>query len=161
MKYISYYDYPIGCLGILEENDQLLAVSWKEDFIPYDFPIKETELIHKAHQQLCEYFEGKRKNFDLPLNPQGTDFQKACWEALQQIPYGQTQTYAQQAVNIHHPKACRAVGGANHRNPIMIIIPCHRVIGSHGQLTGYRGGVSVKQTLLTLEKQYAKTASES
>jgi len=157
-KFISYYDYPIGSLGILEEDEHIIAVSWKEELINYDFPIKETPLILKTHRQLCEYFDGKRKDFDLPLNPKGTLFQKQCWEALKEIPYGSTRTYREQAEAIGHQNACRAVGSANHRNPIMIIIPCHRVIGSNGKLTGFRGGVSVKQALLELEKKNSKNS---
>ena len=106
----------------------------------------------KAAKQLDEYFKGKRKEFDLPINPQGTGFQRTVWEALKQIPYGETKTYKQIAQNINKPNACRAVGQANNKNPIWIIIPCHRVIGTGGKLTGYGGGLEMKQKLLEIEK---------
>ena len=99
-----------------------------------------------------EYFAGKRQNFSLPLELEGTEFQKKVWQALQKIPYGQTKTYGQIAKEIGKKKAVRAVGNANHNNPIAIIIPCHRVIGANGKLTGYHGGLEKKEFLLTLEK---------
>jgi methylated-DNA-[protein]-cysteine S-methyltransferase len=103
------------------------------------------------HQQLQEYFSGKRKAFDFPLAPKGTPFQLAVWNALLEIPYGATMTYAQLAHRIGKPNAVRAVGAANGANPIPVIIPCHRVIGSNGTLTGYGGGIERKQWLLALE----------
>jgi len=112
-----------------------------------------TELTDKTAMQLDEYFTGKRKHFDLPLQPKGTDFQRSVWKALQEIPYGETRSYKQIAEAIGNPKACRAVGLANNRNPIWIVIPCHRVIGSNGALTGYGGGLEMKQRLLEIEKR--------
>ena len=112
-----------------------------------------TELTDKAAKQLDEFFAGKRKHFDLPLLPKGTDFQRSVWKALQEIPYGETRSYKQIAEAINNPKACRAVGLANNRNPIWIVIPCHRVIGSNGALTGYGGGLEMKQRLLEIEKR--------
>ena len=106
----------------------------------------ETPLIHEARKQLDEYFDGKRQAFDLPLNPQGTDFQKKVWDALLKIPYGQTVSYKD-----IDPNAPRAVGMACNKNPIAIVIPCHRVIGSNGSLTGYAGGLDFKKRLLDLE----------
>ena len=103
------------------------------------------------HQQLREYFAGQRKTFDFPLAPKGTEFQLAVWNALLEIPYGATMTYAQLAHRIGRPNAFRAVGAANGANPIPVIIPCHRVIGSNGTLTGYGGGIERKQWLLALE----------
>lgn len=108
-------------------------------------------LIVLAKKQTDEYFSGKRKKFDLPLSPQGTSFQKSVWEALAKIPYGQVISYATVARQIGNPKAVRAVGSAIGRNPIGIIIPCHRVIGSNKKLTGYAGGLDRKQSLLALE----------
>ncbi|HHI88471.1 MAG TPA: methylated-DNA--[protein]-cysteine S-methyltransferase [Hellea balneolensis] len=105
----------------------------------------------EAKAQLLEYFNGQRKGFDLPIRADGTEFQRQAWTALQDIPYGQTRTYGQQAAAMGNPKACRAVGGANHANPIPIIIPCHRVIGAGGALTGFGGGLAVKDYLLRLE----------
>ena len=103
-------------------------------------------------QKMQEYLAGKRQTFELILHPEGTDFQKAAWQALMEIPYGQTWTYRQQAESIGKPKAVRAIGMANHRNPIPIFIPCHRVIGADGSLTGYGGGLEIKQSLLDLER---------
>jgi methylated-DNA-[protein]-cysteine S-methyltransferase len=108
-------------------------------------------LFDQLQQQLAEYFARKRQQFDLPLNPQGSEFQQRVWTALLKIPYGQTRSYAEQAVLIGDIKAVRAVGAANGRNPIGIIIPCHRVVGSNGSLTGYAGGLAQKDFLLRLE----------
>jgi len=116
-----------------------------------DFELAETPLIKKAAEQLEEYFNGKRKVFDLPLVLQGTDFQVKIWKALQRIPYGETRSYGEIAAMTGNPKASRAVGMANNRNPIAIIVPCHRVIGSNGKLIGYAGGLELKQQLLDLE----------
>ena len=110
-----------------------------------------TPLLERAAAQLEEYFAGCRREFDLPTDAQGTPFQREVWEALRQIPYGRTSTYKEVAAAIGRPAACRAVGMANHRNPLPIIVPCHRVIGSSGALTGYAGGVEVKSKLLALE----------
>lgn len=108
-------------------------------------------LLDAAEAQLREYFAGARRTFDLPLAPHGTAFQQRVWAALRAIPYGETRTYGELAAAIGSPNASRAVGMANHRNPIPIIIPCHRVIGANGTLTGYAGGLEVKQKLLALE----------
>ena len=112
----------------------------------------ETPLIQKAAAQVKEYFAGKRKQFKLPLAPHGTEFQQAVWRALQDIPYGETRSYKEIAAAIGRPKAVRAVGMANNRNPISIIVPCHRVIGHDGKLVGYGGGLPLKQRLLELER---------
>jgi len=116
-----------------------------------DFDERETPLIKKAAKQLTEYFAGKRRTFDLPLEFRGTDFQKKVWAALMTIPYGETRSYGEIAKQIKNPKASRAVGMANNRNPIVIICPCHRVVGSDGSLTGYGGGLPNKEYLLKLE----------
>lgn len=108
-------------------------------------------LAAKAFEELEEYFQGKRREFDLPLNPAGTEFQKKVWEALRTIPYGETRSYGEIAVQVGNPKAFRAVGMANHKNPIAIMVPCHRVIGKNGSLTGYAGGLDFKKKLLELE----------
>jgi len=112
----------------------------------------ETPLIQKAAAQIKEYFEGKRTQFKLPLVMHGTEFQMAVWQALQKIPYGETRSYKEIAASIGRPKAVRAVGMANNRNPISIIVPCHRVIGHDGKLVGYGGGLPLKQHLLELER---------
>lgn len=112
---------------------------------------KETPLLLEAARQLEEYFQGKRQNFDLPLEEKGTPFQLLVWEALRNVPYGETRTYKEIAAALGNPKASRAVGMANNRNPISIITPCHRVIGANGALVGYGGGLEVKEYLLNLE----------
>jgi len=113
----------------------------------------ETPLIQKAAAQIKEYLAGKRKQFKLPLVMHGTEFQMAVWQALQKIPYGETRSYKEIAAMIGRPKAVRAVGMANNRNPISIIVPCHRVVGHDGKLVGYGGGLPIKQSLLELERQ--------
>ncbi|MDR1167528.1 MAG: methylated-DNA--[protein]-cysteine S-methyltransferase [Heliobacteriaceae bacterium] len=148
MKYVFYYETPVGKIGIAEENGAIVEISRNVG----NTGLKETPLIKKAGIQLAEYFEGKRKSFDLPLNPSGTDFQKKVWRLLCKIPYGKTASYKETAAAAGNPNASRAVGGANNKNPIMIVIPCHRVIGSNGALTGYAGGLDMKQKLLDLEK---------
>lgn len=112
-----------------------------------------TSLLRQAAGELAEYFAGARRKFTFPIAPAGTPFQQAVWAALREIPYGQTRTYGQIAARIGRPKACRAVGMANNRNPIPVVVPCHRVIGASGALTGYAGGLDTKARLLGLEKQ--------
>ena len=119
------------------------------------FMVAETPLIKKAASQIGEYLNGKRRDFSLPLAPRGTEFQMAVWQALRTIPYGETRSYREIAVLIGRPKAVRAVGMANHRNPISVIVPCHRVIGSSGDLTGYGGGLPLKRYLLELEFSFS------
>lgn len=114
--------------------------------------VKHREFFREAERQLEAYFSGKLKSFDLKLAAEGTDFQKTVWRALCEIPYGETRTYKDVASSIGRPKASRAVGLANNRNPIAIIVPCHRVIGSTGKLVGYASGLEVKEFLLKLEK---------
>ncbi len=109
-------------------------------------------LAESLTDQLQHYLDGRLQQFDLPLDLQGTTFQRHVWQALLQIPYGHTMSYQQLAIHLGRPRAARAVGAANAVNPIPIIVPCHRLIGSHGQLTGYGGGLSLKQTLLSLEQ---------
>ena len=108
-------------------------------------------ILQQARRELDDYFAGRRRRFSVPLDPQGTDFQKRAWAALLEIPFGETRTYGQQARAMGRPKAVRAVGAANARNPIGIIVPCHRVIGANGALTGYAGGLRSKEYLLKLE----------
>ena len=110
-------------------------------------------LLRRAEEQLGESFAGQRKEFDLPLAPAGTPFQQCCWQALCAIPYGRTRSYGAQAKAVGNPKASRAVGMANNRNPLPIVIPCHRVVGSSGKLVGYAGGLGIKEALLALEAQ--------
>ena len=148
MLYQSKYNSPIGELYITADEYSLLSVSFssKENEIS-----DENNIIKTAKKQLDEYFSRRRKVFDLPINPIGTEFQKKVWAELIKIPYGKTRTYKEIALSIGSPKAVRAVGSANNKNPIAIIIPCHRVIGSNGKLTGYSGGLDKKQKLLNIE----------
>ena len=113
-----------------------------------------TTLEHRVADELLEYFAGTRTEFTVPLSPAGTDFQRAVWRALQRIPYGETRTYGEIAAAVGRPGAARAVGTANHRNPLPVIIPCHRVVGSNGQLCGFGGGLDVKRRLLELEASH-------
>ncbi len=148
---IYYYKYNsiIGDIFISADDEALLSVGFK--------PIennnnKQNIIIKKTIKQLDEYFSGKREIFNLPMNPSGTEFQKRVWDELQKIPYGQTRSYKDIAIAIGNPKAYRAVGNANNKNPIGIIIPCHRVIGANKKLTGYAGGIDKKEKLLNMEK---------
>lgn len=153
-----YYDYkmPVGMLRIMEEQGAVVSITiektGRQDGIA-EYGKQETKLLQRAAGQLAEYFEGKRKEFDFPIAPKGTAFQRKVWDALCTIPYGETRSYKEIAKQTGNMKACRAVGGANHNNPIMIVIPCHRVIGADCSLTGYAGGLSVKKYLLELEQR--------
>ena len=138
----------------MEKNGSIeqLDLSAKGAFAPLaDAVEKETPLLREAFRQLGEYVARTRREFDLPLAPQGTPFQRRVWDALQRIPYGQTRTYRQIAEAADCPKGYRAVGMANNRNPIAILIPCHRVIGADGSLVGYGSGLPTKEKLLRLE----------
>lgn len=159
-----FYQSPIGEICIEEENGKITGLFMvKEDRKERELfhEADETEVLKEAKKQLEEYFNGIRKEFCLPLNPDGTTFQRKVWEALQAIPYGQTRSYGEIAAAVGNKKASRAVGGANHKNPIMIVIPCHRVIGANGSLTGFGGGLEVKQYLLNLEKLVISRAAGS
>lgn len=156
-KIFIYEDTPVGILTIGEKEGWInYLIFGNEKFYDATYQIphikEETALIREAKKQLDEYFSGKRKSFQLPLRPEGTPFQKKVWEALLTIPYGEVASYKQIAEKSGSPKGARAVGMANNRNPISIIIPCHRVIGSTGNLVGYGGGLDVKVKLLTMEK---------
>ena len=151
MKYIWYHEMPIGKIAIAEENGAISHILFDGDMSLDDYEKKETKTIQKVVRQLEAYFAGELKVFDVPLALNGTPFQKAAWEALMEIPYGQTCSYKDIAIKIGNPKAVRAVGMANNKNKIPIIIPCHRVIGTNGKLVGYAGGLEIKQQLLDLE----------
>lgn len=155
MKYIFFYDTEIGNIYIAEEDNFITNLYFKDERDLEGSEIKETPLIKEAKKQLDEYFKGKRKEFDLPLKAIGTEFQQKVWNALLQIPYGETKYYGEIAEMIGNPKAPRAVGLANNRNPISIFIPCHRVIGKNGKLVGYGGGLYIKELLLNLEKNHS------
>lgn len=155
MESVWFYSYPFGSIGIAEEENKISAVFFGEENCLAIGRREETPLIQKTASELAEYFKGERQIFDIPLRLHGTAFQKADWEALQTIPYGQTRSYQQIAEQIGRPLAYRAVGMANHHNPVSILVPCHRVIGKNGSLTGYGGGIEIKKYLLELEKKYA------
>jgi methylated-DNA-[protein]-cysteine S-methyltransferase len=156
MEYYDYYDSPLGQILLVATGEALtglhfagekyypaMAAEWRRQ--------PAAKIILHAREQLDEYFAGKRKTFDLMVDPAGTTFQRGVWRALQKIPYGATTNYGAVAQRIGKPSASRAVGAANGRNPISIVIPCHRVIGANGDLTGYAGGMERKDALLRLE----------
>ena len=159
MKNYWYYDYPIGRVVIAEADGHITYLFFVQRYKNEDRTEKaiigaeerETPLLKKAAKQLTEYFRGKRSEFDLPLVFEGTAFQKNVWAALLAIPYGETRSYSEIAKQIGNPKGVRAVGMANNRNPISIICPCHRVVGSNGSLVGYAAGLENKKYLLDLE----------
>ena len=152
MTHLCYYDSPIGMLRIFTNERGVFRIQFAFYAMDQINTVEaKTPLLKETIRQLDEYFSGKRKEFKIPLDPQGTEFQMRTWHALQGIPYGETRTYKQIAETINCPKGFRAVGLANNRNPIPIIIPCHRVIGANGELTGYAGGLDVKERLLAIE----------
>ena len=180
--FYKIYDFEIGKLAICEENEKIVRVQFlhnnnevdiklikekknkngvskeivQNDNIWLDkksYMLKETDLINNTRKQLDEYFAGKRKKFDIPIKLDGTDFQIKVWKELLKIPYGETCSYLDIAKCIGNPKASRAVGMANNKNKIIIIVPCHRVIGSNKKLVGYACGLDVKEKLLELEKE--------
>jgi methylated-DNA-[protein]-cysteine S-methyltransferase len=154
--YYCYLETPIGDLLLAGDEEALTLVGFPQGSMRHD---PEPDWIYnekpfvEARRQLAEYFAGDRKSFELPLKLTGTEFQVRVLEELQRIPYGETKSYRDIAERIGRPKAVRAVGAANGRNPIPIIIPCHRVIGSHGELTGFGGGLDTKEALLRLEAE--------
>jgi methylated-DNA-[protein]-cysteine S-methyltransferase len=153
MKNVFHYNYPIGGVGIAEKDGAISLVFFEGREDASEYERSETPLIKEASRQLDEYFAGLRTAFDLPLSFEGTEFQTSVWNALLTIGYGETRSYKDIAAQIGKPRAVRAVGSANHRNPVAIIVPCHRVIGHDGSLAGYGGGLHVKQFLLDLEKR--------
>ena len=157
--FYKIYDFEIGRILIVEDRNYIIRVKILNDESYYlDEKIfkvgtkKETMLIRKTKLELIEYFAGKRKTFDIPIKLNGTDFQVKVWKELLKVPYGKTCTYLDIAKKIENPNAARAVGMANNKNNIQIIIPCHRVIGSNKKLIGYAGGIKVKERLLKLER---------
>ena len=148
MKYY-YNDTKIGYLTITEEDSAITGILFGKQNLDGEFIL--SPLIKETFSQIGEYLEGKRKEFNIKINPKGTDFQKKVWQKLCEIPYGQTKTYSQIAEEIKNPKAIRAVGMANNKNPLCIVVPCHRVIGKNGKLIGYAGGIDMKKSLLDIE----------
>ena len=154
-----YYQSPIGLIRIIETGGfltraEFVEQSRKSKHFQQNYISNSSTLLKDACRQLDEYFEGRRQKFELALKPHGTNFQRSAWESLLRIPYGETRSYLQQAESIRNPRAIRAIGQANSRNPFPIIIPCHRVIGKNGSLTGYAGGLDRKTQLLSLEHSF-------
>ena len=151
MGAVLYRDYPIGTLGLTEDGQGLSRVFLRREGAGCDLPEGETALTAWAARELEEYFGHRRETFTVPLSPHGTQFQLAVWRALREIPYGRTRTYGEIAAAVGRPGAARAVGMANHDNPLLIFTPCHRVVGRGGALTGFACGLEVKRRLLELE----------
>ncbi|WP_394212760.1 methylated-DNA--[protein]-cysteine S-methyltransferase [Enterovibrio calviensis] len=155
--YYDSFDSPLGKIHMLADESGLRQLSLCL-YHPFEQSLEwkhSPSQIAPYKKQLLEFLSGKRTQFDIPLAPEGTEFQRQVWQALGRIPYGETRTYSQIAEDIGNPQAYRAVGMANNVNPIPLIVPCHRVIGSDGKLTGYRYGLEIKQRLLTLEEKAA------
>ena len=153
-------DSPVGKLKLVASEDGLVAVLWEQER-PNRVKLSAMNLdprhpvLIEAERQLAEYFSGARKEFELPLHPRGSDFQKKVWQALREIPFGETRSYLDLAREIGSAKAVRAVGAANGKNPLSIVVPCHRVLGADGSLTGFAGGLEAKAKLLALEGRAA------
>ena len=150
MNSYTVYPFPFGQLKIEYQGDTVTLLTRTGE------PVREegrNHLTHRVFLQVTQYLEGRRQTFDFPYLLRGTPFQQRVWQALCAIPYGETRTYGEVAAMVGSPKACRAVGMANHHNPILIAVPCHRVIGAGGKLVGYGGGLDMKEALLRLEKQ--------
>lgn len=155
MKLFTYQTL-VGDLAIAEKNGCITHVFFQTEDLPAEAEIEETDVLQEAARQLEQYFAGELQEFDLPLAPEGTEFRKDVWNALCDVPYGRTASYKDIATAVGNDKASRAVGLANNKNPIPIIVPCHRVIGSDGQLVGYAGGLDLKKQLLELEQRHAQ-----
>ncbi|MBT8241793.1 MAG: methylated-DNA--[protein]-cysteine S-methyltransferase [Acidimicrobiia bacterium] len=144
---------PVGELQIITSEIGIVAILWPDDDRwDYDTIDGSNAIADQATRELTEFFDGSRTNFTVPLDLRGTEFQRAVWESLTEIPFGQTVSYAEQAARLGRPTAVRAVASANGKNPVSIMVPCHRVIGSNGTLTGYAGGLEAKRLLLDLER---------
>jgi methylated-DNA-[protein]-cysteine S-methyltransferase len=149
-------DSPVGELTLIASATGLRAVLWPHDDtsrvkVPHSEPSDDHQILNQAAEELDRYFNGGHRQFAIALDLRGTEFQQAVWLSLANIPYGQTVSYAEQAKRLGRPRAVRAVGSANARNPISIVLPCHRVVGSDGSLTGFAGGLDTKRQLLQLE----------
>lgn len=154
MKKLYYYETKIGKIGLAEEHGFITNLYYMNMKQPLNAKLYETEILKECNAQLNEYLDGKLKEFDIPLNPKGTDFQQTVWAELLNIPYGETRSYKDIASIISNKNISRAVGNANNKNPIPIIIPCHRVISSDNNISGYVGGIKTKQFLIELEKEH-------
>lgn len=144
-----FFETALGVMCAVEKDGALVSLRFADGEGG-----DETPLLQRTRTQILEYLDGKRNEFDIPLLPRGTDFQMRVWKCLESIPYGETRTYSQIAHAVGSPRACRAVGTACNRNPIAIIVPCHRVVGASGMLVGYAYGLDAKKYLLSLEKMY-------
>jgi methylated-DNA-[protein]-cysteine S-methyltransferase len=151
------YNSPVGVLTLVATDTGLSAVWWPEDSRTTELGEEQPEhpVLEQAARELDEYFAGARRRFDITLEPRGTAFQQAAWQVLRQIPYGTTISYAEQARRLGDPAKARAAGAADGRNPLSIIVPCHRVVATSGALTGFAGGVEAKSWLLTFEREHA------
>ena len=148
----QYLDSPVGRLRLVSDGEHLIAIEFENlQAATTDDVERPDAALNACGKQLKEYFAGRRREFDLPLSPAGTEFQQNVWAALKAIPYGELRSYRDIAEGLDKPKAVRAVGAANGRNPLPIVVPCHRVIGSDGSLTGFAGGLEAKKILLRLE----------
>jgi methylated-DNA-[protein]-cysteine S-methyltransferase len=159
MMYYSFLETPIGDLLLAGDEQGLSLIAFPEGSMrrePESDWVHSEDLFTAARDQLTAYFDGTLKEFDLPISPNGTEFQLEVLAELQKIPYGTTTSYGEIAKRIGRPKAVRAVGAANGRNPLPIIIPCHRVVGSNGALTGFGGGLPTKEALLRLEMEHSQ-----
>lgn len=151
MKKLYYYETVIGKIGIAEEYGFVTNICFMNMKQPLDSKLLETDILKEAYLQLTEYFSGERKEFDIPLNPAGSDFQQKVWCEALNIKYGEKISYKDLAKRIKDEKSVRAVANALNKNPIPIIIPCHRIVGADGDLVGYNGGLDIKKFLLDLE----------
>lgn len=158
MSYYQIISSPLGKIIIVEQDECLIRLEFIESASDLQVSLsssgqkKWTPFLREVRKQLAHYFSGRRHDFDVPISLEGTSFRQKAWKALCQIPYGQTRTYSEQARMIGNQRACRAIGQANHHNPIAIVVPCHRVVGSGGDLTGYASGVERKRWLLEHER---------
>lgn len=154
IKKVMFVSSPIGELFLAEKDGKICDIAPKEHRARKDFILEKTPLLLEAEKQLSQYFKGERKKFDLPLLLEGTPFQIKIWQNLIKIPYGQTVSYAELAEKAGSKKAARAAGNANNKNPILIVVPCHRVIGADGKLSGFACGTDKKKFLLALERYF-------
>jgi methylated-DNA-[protein]-cysteine S-methyltransferase len=150
--YKAYYNSPIGTVEIVSDENYILSLSFVDNATENNLD-NAPEILQSALQQVEEYFQGKRSVFDVKLKAEGTEFQQKVWQRLVEVPYGNTAGYGEIAAAVGNSKACRAVGGANNKNKIAIMIPCHRIVGADGSLTGYAGGLWRKEWLLKHEKE--------
>jgi methylated-DNA-[protein]-cysteine S-methyltransferase len=155
MKSVHFVQTPLG-VWTLKETDGALTELRFSEHVEADERLRATPVLRQAEHELAEYFAGKRKAFTVPLSLKGTAFQQAVWDALLRIPYGEMRTYSEIAKQVGNPKAARAVGMANHQNPLPVFCPCHRVISANHQLVGYGGGLPLKEFLLALEAKNAR-----